>query len=91
MYLTGDEKNPLASPLFGDFQAAPPVFISVGTGEILRDDSLAMVAKLRAQGGLVAVDILENGPHVWPFFHGHLPEADATLRKVKAFLSRPNP
>lgn len=90
MYLQQDYKNPLASPLFGSFQNAPPVFISVGTNEILRDDSLAMAAKLREQGVSVTLDILENGPHVWPYFHGLLPEADATLRKVKSFLSHPN-
>jgi acetyl esterase/lipase len=86
MYITADVQNPLASPLFGDFHGAPPVFLSVGTGEILRDDTIAMAAKLRAQGVAVTVDILENGPHVWPFFHGHLPEADATLAKLRAFL-----
>ena len=90
MYLKDDYKNPLASPLFGAFQNAPPVFISVGTGEILRDDSLAMVAKLRAEGVSVTLEILENGPHVWPFFHGRLPEADATLKKVHTFLNRPS-
>ncbi len=89
MYLHQDFENPLASPLFGNFKNAPPVFISVGTTEILRDDSLAMAAKLRKQGVSVTLDILENGPHVWPYFHGLLPEADATLRKVKTFLSHP--
>ena len=91
MYITEDFKNPLASPLFGDFKNAPPVFLSVGTREILRDDTLAMAAKLRAQNVPVTLEILENGPHVWPFFHGRLPEADATLVKVKTFLSHPSP
>ena len=89
MYMTEDFKNPLASPLFGNFKNAPPVFLSVGTKEILRDDTLAMAVKLRAQAVAVTVEIVENAPHVWPFFHGRLPEADATLEKVRAFLSRP--
>lgn len=91
MYLTEDFKNPLASPLYGDFHNAPPVFLCAGTAEILRDDTLAMASKLRAQGVAVTVEILKNAPHVWPFFHGRLPEADATLKKVQAFLSRPTP
>ena len=90
MYIADDYKNPLASPLFGNFHAAPPVFLSVGTAEILRDDTLAMAAKLRAQNVPVTVDLLENGPHVWPFFHGILPEADATLNRIKAFLAAQN-
>jgi len=87
MYITEGFKNPLASPLFGDFEGAPPVFLSVGTGEILRDDTLAMAVKLRAQAVAVTVEIVENAPHVWPFFHGRLPEADATLEKVVQFLN----
>lgn len=90
MYITDDFKNPLASPLFGDFASAPPIFLSVGTTEILRDDTLAMAAKLRAQNVPVTVDMLENAPHVWPFFHGRLPQADATLKRVQSFLSRPS-
>ena len=88
MYLTDGYKNPLASPLFGDFHGAPPVFLSVGTKEILRDDALAMAAKLRRQGVPVTLEIVENAPHVWPFFHGLLPEADATLQKVRAFIGQ---
>jgi len=91
MYIIEDFKNPLASPLYGDFKNAPPVFLSVGTREILRDDTLAMAAKLRAQNVPVTLEILENAPHVWPFFHGRLPEADLTLKKVQAFLSQPSP
>jgi len=91
MVVKGSVKDPLASPLFGAFNNAPPVFISVGTTEILRDDGLKMVTKLRASGVSVTVDIGENLPHVWPFFHGMLPEADATLKRVQAFLSHPSP
>lgn len=86
MYIKTDVKNPLASPLFGNFTHAPPVFLSVGTTEILRDDTLGMAAKLRGQGVQVTADISENAPHVWPYFHDRLPIADATLARVKAFL-----
>ncbi len=91
MYLADDHKTPLASPLFGNFHAAPPIFLCASTTEILRDDTLAMAAKLRSQAVPVTLEIVANAPHVWPFFHGRLPEADATLAKVKAFLSHPGP
>ena len=91
MYLESNFGTPLASPLFGSFAGAPPVFLSVGTTEILRDDSLLMAKALRAQGVDVTIDIGENMPHVWPFFHGFLPEANATLERVQTFLSRPTP
>lgn len=91
MYLAGGYENPLASPLFGAFTGAPPVFLCVGTTEILRDDTILMAKKLRASGVDVTIDIGENLPHVWPFFHGFLPEANATLKRVQAFLSHPSP
>ena len=90
MYLKSDFKNPLASPLYGNFKAAPTVFLTVGTKEILRDDSLALAAKLRQQGVPVTIEIGENLPHVWPFFHGFLPEANRTLQQLKSFLNRPS-
>ena len=90
LYITEGFHNPLASPLFGEFKGAPPVFLSVSTSEILRDDGLAMAAKLRQSGVETTVDIGENLPHVWPFFHGILPEANATLARVQAFLKHPS-
>jgi len=90
MYLQSDFRNPLASPIFGDFKNAPPIFLSVSTTEILRDDSLALAARLRRQNVSVTIEIVDHAPHVWPFFHGVLPEADATLKNVSDFLSHPS-
>ena len=39
-YAGGQElKNPLVSPLFGDFEGFPPTYIQVGENEILLSDS----------------------------------------------------
>lgn len=37
-----DLKNPMISPLFGDFRGFPPVYIQVGENEILLSDSLRL-------------------------------------------------
>ena len=37
-----DLKNPMISPLFGDFKGFPPVYIQVGENEILLSDSLRL-------------------------------------------------
>ncbi|MCF6272007.1 MAG: alpha/beta hydrolase [Rhodobacteraceae bacterium] len=88
MYIKEDFKNPLASPLFGNYHGAPPIFLSVGTKEILLDDTLSLATKLRAANVSLTLEVVENAPHVWPFFHGRLPEADATLERVRAFLAK---
>ncbi|MBE0412074.1 alpha/beta hydrolase fold domain-containing protein [Yoonia sp.] len=82
-----DPKDPRASPLFGQFNGAPPVWLSVGDTEILRDDSLRMQAALQAQGVECALTVTHDHPHVWPIFHNILPEAQATLRDLADWIS----
>lgn len=64
LYLQGsDPRHPLASPLLAPITAWPPTFISVGTGEVLADDSLCFHEKLLAAGArseLCAIDGMEH-------------------------------
>ncbi len=87
-----DPADPRISPLFGQFDDAPPVFLQAARTEILRDDTLRMAERLRAQGVRVDCDIRGNLPHVWQFFPGWLPEARESLRQtgdfIRACLSR---
>ncbi|WP_439153921.1 alpha/beta hydrolase fold domain-containing protein [Yoonia sp.] len=82
-----DPRDPLASPLFGQFKGAPPVWLTVGDTEILRDDSLRMQAALRTEGVECALTVVHDHPHVWPMFHNVLPEARATLRDLAAWIA----
>lgn len=46
-YAAGQElKNPYISPVFGEFEGFPPVYIQVGTNEILLSDSLKLKKQL---------------------------------------------
>ena len=74
--------DPRASPLRGDFRGGPPVLIQASAGEILRDDSLRMAARLEADGVAVTLQIWAHTPHVWQLFHGWLPEAQAALDRA---------
>lgn len=80
--------DPRLSPLFADFQGAPPVWLAVGSTEILRDDSLRMAERLRAQGVDVALTVAHDLPHVWPMFHGLIPEAHVTLEALAAWINQ---
>jgi monoterpene epsilon-lactone hydrolase len=83
-----DPTDPLASPIHADFNGAPPVWLSVGTTEILLDDTRRMTDKLRAQGVVVEEVIEDDLPHVWPFFQRFLPEGRATLDALADWLKR---
>lgn len=63
-YLQGmDARHPLASPLFAGIDRFPPSLITVGNGEVLRDDSIRFHEKLRAAdmtSELLAIDDMEH-------------------------------
>lgn len=89
MYLAGAEpKDPRASPLFGEFKAAPPVLIQVSDTEILLDDSRRMTEALKKQGVDVHLDIWKNTPHVWPLFQGWLTQGDRAIHEIASFLNK---
>lgn len=87
MYLQGaDATNPFASPLFADFSGAPDIYLFAGDTEILLDDTRRMAARMREQGVRISEHIAKDLPHVWPIFQRLLPEADATLADLAAWI-----
>lgn len=82
-----DPADPRISPLFGVFTGAPPVFLQAARTEILRDDTVRMAERLRAQGVETRCDIWGNLPHVWQFYPGWLPEARSALAQAGDFVS----
>lgn len=83
---TQDPKDPRASPLFGRFSGAPPVWMTVGDTELLRDDAVRMQATLLAQGVHSELHLEADHPHVWPIFHNILPEAGNTLDALASWI-----
>lgn len=82
-----DPADPLASPLFGDWQNPPPALIMAGRREILRDDALGLAEALQAGGGDVQLELWRRVPHAWPGFAGLLPEADQAVARAGAFIA----
>lgn len=78
--------DPRLSPLYASFARPPPVWIQVGAGEVLRDDSRAITHLLRASGGRVALTEWSGVPHVWHMLDGYLPEARAALIETAGFI-----
>jgi acetyl esterase/lipase len=82
----GDAHNPLASPILGDLRGLPPLFIQVGSAEVLLDDSIRLA---QAAGNADVTATLEIWPHmihVWPFFFPAFPEAEDALGRACDFL-----
>ncbi len=85
--LDADPQDARASPLFGDFTGACPVWLAVGDTEILRDDSTRMAQHLSEQGVAVTFKLEHDLPHVWPIVHGFMPEAGRTLGQIAGWIN----
>ena len=65
LYLQGfDPAHPLASPLLAPIAVFPPTLISVGTGEVLYDDSRLFHDKLSTVGTAVRLSAIPGMEHV---------------------------
>lgn len=60
-----DLKNPLISPIFGDFSGFPPTYIQVGDNEILLSDATILHKKMISENVSVKIDVF---PGMWHVF-----------------------
>lgn len=88
-YLQGaDSRNPLASPLYGDFKGLPPLLIQVGDAETLLDDTTRIVPKLKAAGVDVTMEVWPDMIHVWHLFAPMLDKGQEAIDGIGAFVRK---
>jgi acetyl esterase/lipase len=86
-YLAGaDARHPYASPLYADPAGLPPTLILAGGDEILRDDALRMVEKMRAAGCEVEFEVAPRMFHGWHLFSRLMPESRTAIARIGTFL-----
>jgi epsilon-lactone hydrolase len=86
-YLGGaDPRNPLASPIFGDFSGLPPLLVIVGGAEGLLDDAVGLARQAAIGGADVMLRIWAGMQHVFPIYAGFLPEADAAIALIGSWI-----
>ncbi len=74
------------SPLFGSFKRFPPIYITVGTAEILEDDSTGVVKKAKEAGIDVTFETGLHMMHVYPVFFSYFAEARNTLDNINKWV-----
>ena len=85
-YLNGqDPRSPLAAPLYADLSGLPPLYILVGTAEILLDDASRVAERARKAGVSVTYEPWDGLVHVFPLFP-QIPEAKQATDKIGAFI-----
>ncbi len=81
-----DLRDPDISPLYAPLHGLPPALFSVGTQDLLLDDSLLMASRWHAQNGNAQLDVTPGGCHVFQTFR-HLAISQASNAKMDVFLN----
>lgn len=82
-----DKKDPLISPLFGDYSTYHKSLFIVGSDEVLLDDTLNLVEKIKENDKNEVELINQEGMfHCYPLHFSYFPEGQEALEKIKAFI-----
>jgi monoterpene epsilon-lactone hydrolase len=85
-YQQSDPKNPMVSPVYGEFSGFPPILIQVGSKEIVLSDSLRVARLARAAGVDVTLDVWDGLWHVFQFMN--VPESAEAIAELGKFFSQ---
>ena len=80
-----DRRNPLLSPLFGNWHGLPPLLFHAGSTEMLLDDSVRAHDRATQAGVLAEIEVYVGLPHVWHMITW-LPEAKLATRQAADFI-----
>jgi len=83
-----DLKNPLISPLYGDFREFPPCYLVSGTRDLLLSDTVRVHRKLRQAGVTAELNVFEGLSHADYIFAAQSPESKEVYDGLGAFLSQ---
>lgn len=79
-------RDPVASPLFGVPAGLPPIYIQVGSDELLLDDAKRYAWRARQQGAEVRLEIWDGLHHVFQLNVAELESSRIALDRVADFL-----
>ncbi len=88
-YLGGaDADNPLASPLYADYAALPPLLLQVGGAEMLLSDTTRAAERARLAGVDVVEEVWDEMFHVWHLYAPILPEGREAINRIGEFINQ---
>lgn len=80
--------DPRVSPLYADLSGLPPMFIQVGTSEILLNDSTRLASRAQEVGVEVELEVWQGEMHVWHMLWQRLPSARKAIEKIGTFTRK---
>lgn len=83
-----DLKDPLISPVYGDFHGFPPMYLVTGTRDLFLSDTARTHRKLRTAGVVAELNVYEGMSHGDYLFALEAPESHEVFGELSAFLLR---
>ena len=81
--------HPLVSPYYAELHGLPPMLVHVGELETLINDSIWLVERVQAAGGIAQLKRWPGMWHVWQALGGKMREADQSIGELGEFLKGP--
>lgn len=83
-----DVKDPLISPVHGDFHGFPPVILTSGTRDILLSDTVRVHRRLRQAGVEAQLQVFEGLSHGEYMFAYNSPESREAFQEISLFFDK---
>jgi acetyl esterase/lipase len=81
-----DASDPELSPVYADCRGFPPMYFLAAEGEVLLDDTVLMVRRVREAGVEVKFDVWPHLPHAFPLFERLMPECRQARLDITQFM-----
>lgn len=81
-----DLRDPLISPVYGDFHNFPPTYLVSGTRDLFLSDTVRTHRKLRAAGVVADLNVYEGMSHAEYLVDQDTPESHEVYAELGAFL-----
>jgi epsilon-lactone hydrolase len=83
-----DLKDPMLSPLYGDFRGLPPAILTTGTRDLFLSNTVRTHRKLRRAGVEADLNVYEGQSHAQYYFDADVPETKEAMGDIAAFFDR---
>jgi acetyl esterase/lipase len=82
-----DLRDPLISPIFGDFSGFPPAILTSGTRDLFLSNTVRAHRKLRQAGVEAALQVFEGQSHA-QFLFPFTPETEEAFSEIARFFDK---
>ncbi len=83
-----DLRDPLLSPIFGDFAGLPPMIITAGTRDLFLSNAVRTHRKARAAGIEATLQVFEGMSHAQYLFNVDAPETREAFTEIGGFFDK---